>query len=238
VETLENLQQQLSRLPLLQRLQLEGWLQDLNAPPPPSGDRVEEARPAYQVDEPLFMSFEAYFDFEERSSIRHEFVNGFVFAMTGPSVAHVAVAGNLTFAFRSRLKRGPCNVFTSDLKVHIQREANKICYYPDVVVDCRPDAREKYFVRSPKLIVEVLSPSTHVTDRREKLQHCSLIESLEEYVLAAQDEHKIVVYRRADGWRPHTYAGVEAVAEFRSMEWVIPLSEVYADVPDFPDDRL
>jgi len=229
METQDNLKQQLRRLSLLQRIELEVWLQQLNAPP--SGDRVEEAIPAYQVDEPLFMTLERYFDFEERSSIKHEFVNGFVFAMTGPSVAHVAVTGNLAFAFRSRLKRGPCNVFTSDLKVLIQREANKISYYPDLIVDCRPDARETHFVRSPRLIVEVLSPSTHVTDRREKLQHYSLIESVEEYVLAAQDEYKILVYRRADGWRPHAYAGVEAVAEFRSMEWVIPLSEVYEDVP-------
>jgi Uma2 family endonuclease len=118
-------------------------------------------------------------------------------------------------------------------KVLIQREANTISYYPDLILDCRPDAREKYFVRSPRLIVEVLSPWTHVIDRREKLQHYSLIESVEEYVLAAQDEYKLLVYRRADGWRAHAYAGVEAVAEFRSMQWVIPLSEVYVDVPGF-----
>jgi Uma2 family endonuclease len=229
METPDNLEQQLRRLPLVRRLELEVWLQKLNAPP--SGDRVAEAIPAYQVDEPLFMTLEKYFDFEERSSIRHEFVNGFVFAMTGASVAHAAVNGNLAFAFRSRLKHGPCKVFTSDVKVLIQREVNKISYYPDLIVDCRPDARETHFVRSPRLIVEVLSPSTHVIDRREKLQHYSLIESVEEYVLAAQDEYRILVYRRADGWRPHTYAGVEAVAEFRSMEWVIPLSELYVDVP-------
>ena len=112
METQDSLKQQLRRLPLLQRIELEVWLQQLNAPP--SGDRVEEAKPGYQVDEPLFMTLERYFDFEERSSIKHEFVNGFVFAMTGPSLAHVAVTGNLAFAFRV-----PPNGYQSDVLTRV-----------------------------------------------------------------------------------------------------------------------
>jgi Uma2 family endonuclease len=232
METLNTLKQQLRALPLLQRVSLEIWLQALNAPPPQGC--VAEAKPAYDTDEPVFMSFDAYLQLEEKTSTKHEFVNGFVFAMSEASLAHVAVTGNLTFALRSRLRRGPCAVFTSDARVRIREEGNEISYYPDLVIDCRPDTRETYFVRSPTLVAEVLSPSTHVTDRREKLQHYSLIGSLEEYVLAAQDECKVVVYRRANDWRPHVYAGPDAVAEFVSLQCAVPLAEIYADIPGLP----
>jgi Uma2 family endonuclease len=228
METREEIRQALQRLPLLQRLEVEAWLKEWDEGP--TTYRVEEARPAYGAAEPPFMTWEEYVEFEMKSSLRHEFVNGFVFAMTGASRPHAAITRNLVVALANRLKGGPCEVYASDLKVRIQRDVNQMSYYPDVVVDCRPDSREMYFLRNPKLIVEVLSPSTHHVDRREKLQNYCSIDSVEEYVLVAQDEYKVMTYRRADRWRPQVCADVHAVVEFHSIDVAVPLTEVYGGV--------
>ncbi|MGH8260463.1 MAG: Uma2 family endonuclease, partial [Steroidobacteraceae bacterium] len=166
-------------------------------------------------------------EFEEKSPLKHEFVNGFAYAMTGGSVRHGRIALNLATTFKIHLKRGQCEAFASDVRVVVQRDKNEIAYYPDVVVDCRRDTRDTHFVRDPRLIVEVLSPSTQRTDRREKLQNYRLIDSLEEYVLAAQDERTLTIHRRSDGWRASAYAGADAVAEFRSIGLALPLTEIY-----------
>lgn len=116
------------------------------------------------------------------------------------------------------------------MQLVIHREASQTCYYPDIMIDCRREEWARHFVRSPVLVLEILSPSTQLTDRREKLQNYKLIESVEEYVLVAQDDHKLTIYRRADGWRPQVCAGAEAAAEFRSIDLVLPLNEVYGDI--------
>jgi Uma2 family endonuclease len=94
----------------------------------------------------------------------------------------------------------------------------------------RKHAWGSHFVCSPRLVIEILSPSTQLTDRREKLQNYRLIDSVDEYVLAAQDERKLTVYRRADGWRPQVCTGGDATAEFRSIGLMLPLNKVYDDI--------
>jgi Uma2 family endonuclease len=176
------------------------------------------------------MTLEEFFEFEEKSEIRHEYVDGVVFAISGASVSHERIRQRLVMAFGNHLSRGSCEVFPSGMQLLIQREASDICYYPDIMVDCRRDAWGKNFVRNPKLVVEVLSPSTQMIDRREKLQNYRLIDSVEEYALAAQDECKVTLYRRADGWRPQVYTGTLTAAEFRSIDLVLPLSQLYGDI--------
>lgn len=193
MDTLQEIRQALRRRPVSDRRSIEAWLRGLE-PEPVAEWQVQEAQPTYATTNPSFMTLEEYFAFEEKSPLKHEFVNGVVFAMSGVSVAHAGVTRNLVVAFAARLKRGSCEVFASDLKRLIQRDVNEISYYPDVIVDCRPDTRGTHYIRGPSLIVEVLSPSTQHIDRREKLQNYRLIDSLEEYVLAAQDEHRVTVF--------------------------------------------
>lgn len=228
MSSLEEIQNSVERLSSWDRMMLESWLVDLNDREA-RGFAVAEARAVYEVADPPFMTLEEFLAFEERSPIRHEYINGAVFAMSGPSLAHGRIVQRLTVAFDKHLgRRGPCEVFSSVIKLLIRREETEICYYPDVMVDCRPDARGRDFVQRPKLIVEVLSPSTHLVDRREKLQNYRLIDSVEEYVIAAQDESKLVIYTRAESWRPRVYSGADAVAELRSIELAVPLAEIYA----------
>jgi len=229
METVEEIQQALERLTVGGRLAIGRWLQELDRAGT-KGYGVAEPSATYAAADPPFMTLEEFFKFEEHSQIRHEYVDGAVFAMSGASVAHQRIQHRLVMALGNHLIGGPCQVFSSGTQLVIRREASEICYYPDVMVDCRRDAWGSHFVRSPTVVLEILSPSTQLTDRREKLQNYRLIDSVEEYVLAAQDEHKLTIYRRADGWRPLVCAGAEAAAEFRSIGLVLPLDAVYDDI--------
>jgi Uma2 family endonuclease len=82
-------------------------------------------------------------------------------------------------------------------------------------------------VRNPKLVVEILSPSTKHIDRREKAMTYRRIASVEEYVLVAQDELEVIVQRRAENWRPQSCAAREAMVEFRSIGLSVPLAQIY-----------
>jgi Uma2 family endonuclease len=228
--TIEEIQHLLERLSLDDRRSIERWFQEGQFFQG-GEDRVEEAQVAYGSD-PLFMTLEEFLAFEESSPIRHEYLNGAVYAMTGASVAHGRIKHNLVMVLGSHLGRGPCQVFSSDTQLRIQRDLNDFCYYPDIMVDCLRETWDPKFVVSPKLIVEILSPSTHLIDRREKLQNYRLIGSVEEYILVAQDERKLTIYSRANGWRSRVHAGLEAIAEFRSVELRVPLIEIYGDILD------
>jgi Uma2 family endonuclease len=92
--------------------------------------------------------------------------------MSGGSKEHNLIAGNIYSRFRSHLRGGSCSVFMADMKVNIQlnsRHSKNIYYYPDVVVSCDSDDKDRFSLNYPCLIIEVLSPSTEITDKREKL---------------------------------------------------------------------
>jgi Uma2 family endonuclease len=232
MQTIDEIRAALQRLTIQQRMSVELWLQQLDGIP----GQVREARSAYSADDPSFMTLEEFFEFEKTAPVRHEFVNGILFAMSGASLAHNRITQNTTFAIRNHLNRGPreqgpCAVYSSDVRLVIRRDVNEISYYPDVMVDCRPDTRDTHYVRDPKLIVEVLSPSTQITDLREKLQNYRLVDSVQEYVIAAQDEKRVVVYPRAQRWKPRVYGARDAAIELRSIDLTIPMTELYNGVP-------
>src|SRR5206468_12167348 len=125
---------------------------------------------------------------------RHEYLAGQVSGMGGTSATHNLIAGNVFARLRAHLRGRPCRVFISDMKVRL--EAVDFFYYPDVLVTCDPEDSVEYFNTRPCLIVEVTSPSTALIDKREKLLAYQILDSLCDYVLIAQDEMKVQVYRR------------------------------------------
>ena len=172
-------------------------------------------------------TFEEYLALEKQSSFRHEYVNGVMYAMSGPSLAHVRITGELLFAFKTHLRGSPCEPFASNAKLRINTQTDEIVYYPDIVVACNRDEWGTNYVCNPKLVVEVLSPSTEHIDRRGKAMTYRRIASIEEYVLLEQDEHRVIVHRRAENWKPHMYAGPHAVAEFPCIGLSVPLTQIY-----------
>ena len=150
------------------------------------------------------MTPEAYLAAENDGQVRHEYVDGIVYAMGGASDRHGLVASAIFVPLYSRLS-DPCQVFMVDMKVRIEHEGATKFYYPDVLVSCAEDDRASHFREKPVLIVEVLSPSTDRIDRCEKLASYKTIPSLLEYVLADQDVPRVDVYRRRSGWQAESY---------------------------------
>ncbi|MBI4625361.1 MAG: Uma2 family endonuclease [Verrucomicrobia bacterium] len=118
----------------------------------------------------------------------------------------------------------------ADFKVRLEINREDTLYYPDVMVACVRDGVEKYYLRYPKLIVEVLSESTEAIDRREKLLNYPTISTLAEYVLIAQDTREMTLHRREEQWRPVLLTMPDAPVEFRSIKLILPLAQIYEGV--------
>lgn len=171
---------------------------------------------------------EDYLEGEKISELKHEYVAGYVHAMTGASDAHNLIAGNLYIMLRSHLQRKskPCQVFISDMKVR----TDNAFYYPDIVVTCNPDDNERYYKSSPSLIIEVLSPTTERADALEKRIAYQTLTSLQEYVLVAQDKQEVHVYRRNNSeWDLETFLAGDQV-RFVSVDLQIAIGQIYQDV--------
>ena len=175
-------------------------------------------------------SVEDYLKYEADGRVRHEYVAGEIFAMTGASVAHNLIAGNIFTAFSNHLRGGACRAFMSDFKIRLKNNMEDIFYYPDVMVACGREGIEKYYLSNPKLIVEVLSPTTEAIDRREKSLHYRQIPTLEEYVLVAQEGYEVTLYRRSEEWAFTALRSLEATAEFVSIGLSLPLAWIYEGV--------
>ena len=146
------------------------------------------------------LSVDEYLAGELESQVRHEYVDGEVYAMVGASDRHGLVTLNLAGLLSQRLPER-CQVFSSDMKVRIQTVERDIFYYPDVLVSCDPRDREPYFRQYPCLVAEVLSPHTARLDRFEKFLFYRQLDTLEEYLLVSQDYRQIEVFRRAEQWQ-------------------------------------
>ena len=137
---------------------------------------------------------------------------------------------NVAAALLAHLGAGPCRAYVCDVKVHLTVDRDDIFYYPDVLVTCGQQDLESHLVRDPKLIVEVLSPSTEAIDRREKALNYRRINSLEEYILIAQNRREMTFFRRADAWRARVLPSSERIAEFHSVALTLPVDRIYGGV--------
>lgn len=180
-----------------------------------------------------FFTVEEYVQLEQTSEIRHEYLGGQVFAMSGGSKQHNLIAGNIYSRLRSHLRGGSCSVFMADMKVRIElaSQNKSIFYYPDLIVTCDPQDQDRFSLNYPCLIIEVLSPSTETTDKREKLVNYRTLESLQEYVLVSQDEIKVEVYRKdtQGNWSVQTL-GKSNNLELNSVGLTLTMADIYEDV--------
>jgi Uma2 family endonuclease len=187
--------------------------------------------PVVSSDEILTpLSVEEYLEREKRSDVRHEFIEGYLYAMVGASRRHNLIALSIERMLHAALRGTPCRAFVSDLKVQVGERF----FYPDVVVSCS-GSLDEHIEREPKLIVEVLSPSTEARDRMEKRLAYQSLASLEEYVLVAQDRVHIEVYRRGGpAWVVERYEAGDT-ARLESVGTSFATEQIYEDVLDGPE---
>ena len=144
---------------------------------------------------PHYIGPEDYLALELQSKIRHEYRQGLVYAMAGGSDNHERIAFNLLKVIDNHLgDSSDCRFHAGNVKVNY---ADAFYYYPDAFVTCDPrDREDRYIKRYPKLIAEVLSPSTEAFDRGDKFEDYQQLDSLEEYVLISQVSARVECRRR------------------------------------------
>ena len=185
-----------------------------------------------QAAQKSFFSAADYLAWEPAQLDRHEYIDGEVFAMAGAEDRHVTVAGNLYIALRQHLSSSPCRTYMSDMRLHVA--AANSYFYPDVLVTCSAlDLASPMVKTEPKLIAEVLSPSTAAYDRGLKFSHYRRIVSLEEYLVIDLDTRSTDCYRKgADGlWVLHPFARGEAVL-LASVALELSAERLFAEVPE------
>jgi len=175
------------------------------------------------------ISVEEYIKGEQQSEVRHEYIGEQVYAMSGGSEAHNAICLNLASAIRQHVRGKPCKVFMADMKLRLNIAEDDVFYYPDLLVTCDPDDREKYFKTRPVAIVEVLSPSTERLDRREKFLSYIALPTLKEYVLVDQEKMAVTLFRRETAWKPEHLAEGDSL-RLTSIDFEQTLADVYEDV--------
>lgn len=174
---------------------------------------------------------EEYLKFEEESQIKHEYIDGQVYAMSGTTDTHNTIAGNLFALIRIQLRGTNCRVYFADVKAQIEKR-NRF-YYPDLLVTCNPEDREtSTYKRFPKLIVEVLSTSTEAFDRGDKFNDYQTLDSLEEYVIINTKHQRVEIFRRNEQnlWVLQTYTPIDHTFTIQSINLTATFLELYEDV--------
>jgi Uma2 family endonuclease len=169
----------------------------------------------------------------QKSEQRLEYYFGEIFAMPGGMPNHAQISTNMVGALHSQLRGKPCRVLIGDqtaIKLH-----DSMYSFADALVVCGEPHYEERLVSSlinPRVIVEVLSPSSEKYDRGTKFENYKLIPSCKDYLLVSQDRPQIEYWHRDDfeQWQPTTVSGLDAVLELKTIDCRLPLAEIYEHV--------
>ncbi len=185
-------------------------------------------------EEELYLSFEEYRAFEERSEIKHEYINGYVQAMAGASGEHNVITSNLLIRLGMQLLGKRCFPYGSDKPLLIHRPELILHYYPDVTVDCSGVVTRE--TTEPTVIFEVTSPGTVRADFGEKLINYLNLPSMRVYALVDQKRPFVTVHRRQGGnsWTTETLRELNAELALPEIECVLPVREIYERIDFSP----
>ncbi|MDO9105151.1 MAG: Uma2 family endonuclease [Methylovulum sp.] len=164
-----------------------------------------------------------YLRAEITADVKHEYIDGHVYAMSGAKKNHNLLSGNIFSNFRDHLKGTPCVTYMADMKV---KAGGANYFYPDVVVDCNEATGDDYFTESPVIIVEVLSQATRKNDMTTKFLRYINIPTLKEYVLVEQDVVAMQIFRKNNDWKADYYCLGDSVM-FESIGLTLTVEDIY-----------
>ena len=189
---------------------------------------------------------EEYLELEAKSTTKHEYRNGEMYAMAGTTDTHNTIALNLAILLRTHLRGTQCQVYFADVKTQIDQ---RNYYYPDLLVTCDPRDRQTATYKShPKVIIEILSESTEAFDRGDKFNDYQTLATLEEYVLVSSKRQRVEVFQRSPqfniknvqspraqdskgpGWLFQSYAAQDGTFRLASLEMMVEFAELYEGV--------
>ncbi|CAN5574994.1 hypothetical protein BH18ACI1_BH18ACI1_20360 [soil metagenome] len=174
------------------------------------------------------MSVEEYLAFEEKSKIKHEYMDGEIFSMAGATRKHNLATTNISTELNLQLREENCEIYASDFRVKI-RDAHNV--YPDVAVACGEILTENndMTLLNPVVVFEVLSKSTEKRDRSDKAEDYFKLDSLKDYVLVSQYRVRIEHFskQKNNEWNLKIFEDLEDVLELKTINCKIPLKLIY-----------
>lgn len=176
---------------------------------------------------------ENFIPFEPHSTVRHEVIDNHVITSSGASRHHSLITANLTALLNFALLEQPAEIYTSNMRVKLLTE--DAYAYPDVVV-CAHDPLffQGEFVDmliNPTVLIEVISPATELLDRVTKLAHYRMVDSVQDYLLVAQNMPRIERYSRTSmGWLYEDKMGLDKLLDIPSLDIQLNLADVYAKI--------
>ena len=188
---------------------------------------------AYALTQDLSLTPEEYLEGEAIAADKSEYISGQVYAMAGAGDAHVKATLNAAVLLKNHLKGTGCSTYVADMKVRIGED--EAFFYPDVMVSCDPEDQlpeHDYVKNHPKLIIEVLSPSTEDIDRGRKFTLYRKLESLEEYLLIDPRKYAIELFRRHNNheWLLLTREGIDSTITLESIDLNLSLHDLYDEI--------
>lgn len=177
-----------------------------------------------------YITLEEYLKIEESTGERHDWENGQVFNMAGASFAHNTIVVNIVRELGVQLRGKGCQPFSNDLRVTIPQTQRRT--YPDVLIACPPfewDDELPHTLLNPRVIIEVLSPSTQRFDRTNKLTWYGRVPSVTDYIMVASETMNVQHIRRlGEGdWRIQVYESPDEILDLPEYSCRLALSEIY-----------
>ncbi len=178
-------------------------------------------------------TYREYVVLERFANVKHEYLDGEIYAMAGGTPEHAALAAAVSGALFAQLRGGPCRAYSSDLSVRVVETG--LATYPDVTVVCgelERDPENRDAATNPKLVVEITSDSTERYDRTTKLAHYQRIPSLDAVLLVSHRERRIDVWlRAADDSFSASGFGAGECASIPALGVTLAVDDVYGDLP-------
>lgn len=178
------------------------------------------------------MTPDEFFDWQKRQDKNYELVDGApvlpLKAMTGATRRHDRIVTNTMFSLMQRLRGGPCWPTTDDIATRIPKGNVR---RPDITVDCSPGADTSMEAEEPRVLVEVLSPSTAGIDQIKKVEEYKTIPAAQVLLIIDSRTATVGAWRRsAEGWRMDSYEGLDEVIPLPEIGIELPLSEIYDQI--------
>ena len=179
--------------------------------------------------QPRTISVEEYFELEKNNpEICYEYIDGYVYMMAGGSFNHDTIKSNIQGILWTLLRGNKCRVYSSDMKTQI---SEKRYFHPDVTITCDPgDRGTGDLLKSPRVVFEVLSPTTEMIDRTWELQNYLALTTLEEYILIDSKSQKMELYRKEQNKWVYDAFNAEDEVELPTLGIRFPVADVYEDV--------
>lgn len=174
---------------------------------------------------------EDYFALEETSAEKHEFYQGEIFAMAGGTFNHAAISVNIVSALKQKLRGKSCQPTSSDMRIETP---NGLISYPDATIFCgKPELTENQCaLLNPKVIIEVLSPSTRLYDQSDKFLLYRAIPSFTDYLLIDSEKVHVQHFRKMGlhEWLLHEYFEMPDMIDFKAIQLTVSLTEIYETI--------